>query len=969
MSESRDILTSLPHRLGVAGPARVCASQGSGAPSRRRALVILSVFATALGLLAFASAPALAAAPETPEATPASPIAATTATLHGLLNPGAPGNPGFYEFLYKQSASECQGEGEVATSVATVTGAMQEPAEAKVTELLPNTNYTFCLRAKNEAGEETLSAPVTFRTLPEAYATNLTASSATLHAVLNPEGSSLSYHFEYGTGTAYGSQTPEASTSLTDVEAHIQDLSAATLYHYRVIATDAAHETFESEDHTFTTQHVIGEFALPDGRQYEMVTPPEKEGALFYPLHNNDFVGRPIQASVNGDAIADLASQPTEADPNGYSEEVSVLSTRGPGGWSSQDIAGPHERVASMRGAEGDESRLFSEDLSHVATQQFGNFTPLSPEASESTPYLRTNYFNQNVNEHCEGSYLTAGSCFQPLVTKANTRAGAVFGQETTGECFLYICGPVFMDATPDLSHIVLYWDTLFGVQLTTSLPQGWAGEYEWSGGQLQPLPGALAREGTNAISADGGRVILTNGMFEVATGEVVPYGGTFQTASSDDSKIFSIDGGGDLIECEIVVEVAGKHKCNLSDLTPPLLAGGEPANVRAVLGVSEDGSYVYFAASGALAPGAVPDGCGPTVEGCNVYVRHDGVTRLVTASGLWEGQGASGNWRVSPNGRWLAFMSRKSLTGYDNRDAVSGQPDSEVYLYHAETSPAGALEPGKLVCASCDPTGARPTGVNEDAERQGWTAASVPYRMEIASFSFPEVGPLYQSRYLSDSGRLFFDSNDALVPQDVNGVEDVYEYEPEGVPAGEHACSSSSTSGSEVFEPARAFQAGGVTGEEGAGCVALISSGISSDPSSFLDASGTGGDVFFLTTAKLAPQDFDDAADVYDAHECTSASPCTTSVVAPPPCTTEASCKPPPTPQPSIYGLPASATFSGPGNLAPPPPAVVKKVTKKTVKCKKGFVKNKKNECVRKKSSKAKKLARKSSNNRRTSR
>ncbi len=40
----------------------------------------------------------------------------------------------------------------------------------------------------------------------------------------------------------------------------------------------------------------------------------------------------------------------------------------------------------------------------------------------------------------------------------------------------------------------------------------------------------------------------------------------------------------------------------------------------------------------------------------------------------------------------------------------------------------------------------------------------------------------IYQSRYLSNSGRLFFNSSDALVPADVNGKEDVYEYEPAGV-------------------------------------------------------------------------------------------------------------------------------------------------------------------------------------------
>ena len=95
-------------------------------------------------------------------------------------------------------------------------------------------------------------------------------------------------------------------------------------------------------------------------------------------------------------------------------------------------------------------------------------------------------------------------------------------------------------------------------------------------------------------------------------------------------------------------------------------------------------------------------------------------------------------------------------------------------------------------------------------------------------------------------------------MPQDVNGTWDVYEYEPEGVPESEHACTSAAQSGSDVFKPARTVEVEGRTVQEGAGCIGLISSGTSAEPSAFLDASETGGDVFFLTTSKLAPQDFD---------------------------------------------------------------------------------------------------------------
>jgi hypothetical protein len=944
------------------------------------------------------------------------PVIATTATLYGELNPAAEGEvePGHYEFLYQASPTACTGVGGKTAPIPAgiAYGRAKERVSAKLTGLRPATEYTFCLLARNVAGEASAtSAPVTFTTasqaaptVEEAYASEISSSSVTLDARIDPNGAETGYRFEYGTGAGY-QPVPGGQGSIVEgtagvlVSVHIQEgLSPATTYHYRVVATNSLSPAggTAGPDQTFMTQGSATAFSLLDGRQYEMVTPPEKEGALFYPPGVPGFV---IQASVNGDAIGDIASVPTEAQPQGHAEEESsVLSTRGPGGWSSQVINGPHgDGASTFPGTEGGEIRLFSEDLSHVVVQPQGLTTLLSPEASEATAYLRTDYLNGNVTEHCQGSYLTSGSCYQPLVMKANTRPGAVFGEaeKSDGECTKIICGPHFVDASPDLSHIVVY----SGTQLT-STPG--AGDYEWSDGRLQLLPGKLAGIQTigaqHAISADGGRVVVEDtglDLFEVGSGEMVQLdapeagcgtcgagGGEFENASGEDSRIFFLDGERltadsgavgaaspaerllDLYECEIV-EVAGRHTCRLSDLTPPALSGGEPADVAAVLGVSEDGSYVYFAAGGALTPGAVPDGCHYDAshgeldtEGCNVYVRHDGVTSLVAAG--WIAGGGRFDFersRVSPDGRWLAFMSPADLTGVDNRDAVSGQPDAEVYLYHAETSPSGGLEPGKLTCASCDPTGERPVGSLE--EILGWTAASVPAWLVFSHGEYGAYGTRYQSRYLSDSGRLFFDSEDALVPQDVNGEQDVYEYEPEGVPAGANACSSASTSGSEIYKPAHAFEVTGRTGEEGAGCVALISSGTSSEPSSFLDASETGGDVFFLTTSKLAQQDFDTAPDVYDAHECTSASPCTQTPVAPPPCTTEASCKPSPTPQPSIYGLPSSATFSGPGNVvAPPPkPAAPKKVVKKAAKCRKGLVKSKKGKCVKaKKRKKAKK-------------
>ena len=164
----------------------------------------------------------------------------------------------------------------------------------------------------------------------------------------------------------------------------------------------------------------------------------------------------------------------------------------------------------------------------------------------------------------------------------------------------------------------------------------------------------------------------------------------------------------------------------------------------------------------------------------------------------------------------------------------------------------------------------------------------------------------MYQSRYLSDGGRVFFDSADALVPQDVNGTIDVYEFEPPQVGSCEET--------SETYSP------------RSDGCVSLISSGTSREESAFLDASESGDDVFFLTAAQLSPRDTDTAYDVYDAHVCSAASPCPPEEASePPPCDTGDSCRPAPSPQPDIFGAPASETFSGNGNLTQAPPSAPK--------------------------------------------
>ncbi|MGZ5341412.1 MAG: fibronectin type III domain-containing protein [Solirubrobacterales bacterium] len=96
-------------------------------------------------------------------------------------------------------------------------------------------------------------------TLPDAVtgaATSITQSSATVGGTVNPSGEATTYHFEFGTTTAYGSQTADTNagsgTSDQAAAANLSGLSAGTTYHYRVVATNPSGTT-AGDDAEFTT--------------------------------------------------------------------------------------------------------------------------------------------------------------------------------------------------------------------------------------------------------------------------------------------------------------------------------------------------------------------------------------------------------------------------------------------------------------------------------------------------------------------------------------------------------------------------------------------------------------------------------------------------------------------------------------------------------------------------------------------
>ena len=287
---------------------------------------------------------------------------------------------------------------------------------------------------------------------------------------------------------------------------------------------------------------------------------------------------------------------------------------------------------------------------------------------------------------------------------------------------------------------------------------------------------------------------------------------------------------------------------------------------------MSEDGSYVYYIAEGALAAGA-------TAGQPNLYVSHDAGAPVFIATLAeddredWDrGSPGANAADASPDGSRLVFLSERSLTGYDNEQAAVGECEGstdshedetegetghcrEAFLYDAET--------GTLVCASCNPSGARPLGPSKLTKPGG-----------------PELE--YQAHNLAEDGALFFDSSDALVPHTSDGRENVYEYEN--------------------------------------GHVYAISDVAGGYKSFFMDASPNGENVFIASADQMLSEDTSNNVAVWDARV-DGGFPVK---APPPPCNNGDECKPPPTPQPTSFGPTPSATFSGPGNVVPSVTATV---------------------------------------------
>jgi hypothetical protein len=615
--------------------------------------------------------------------------------------------------------------------------------------------------------------------------------------------------------------------------------------------------------------------ALPDCRSYEQVSPVDK--------NFTDAAGFPglVQSAPSGEAVTFFSIAPFPGVMSAASIPT-YLSTRNDGGWSTQGLA-PAAKPPTAGGSEEGLTESLTEDLSAaLILVEPGLEAGLAPGVYS---YLRD----------------SATGFFRLLGPGAARFAEAAVGDS---RIIFESSEQLLSEASPGVVNLY-EWNgskapgqelSLAGILPDDKAPA--EGSLAGPGGPAlgeEVMGGATGKFYTqDTISADGSRIFFSDGgtgriyMREPEAERTIPVSAGpayWRAATADGSMVFYTEGE-DLYRFNVDrFEASTKPESEaLAEAREALTSGA--AGVLGMLGIAtENGSYVYFVATGVLADNENAYKEIAQASKTNLYEWHDGKTVFIVrldTKGLdpadWRGflsigesqgsaQGEKSS-RVTPDGTTALFASQARLTGYDNAE------HDELYLYEASSD--------KLICVSCNPDGA--------------PATSETYLASNVELSSKPGARAFLTRNLSnDSNRVFFQTQEALLPRDTNEQTDVYEWEREGA-GGVDGCSSSSAT----------FSA------SSGGCLYLISTGEIDDPSYFGDASANGDDVFFFTRQSLVGQDQDDNVDLYDARVeggIAAQNP-------PPPvsCTGEGCLGPAVDPSP-VFEAPSSTTFAGVGN------------------------------------------------------
>jgi Strictosidine synthase-like, N-terminal len=662
---------------------------------------------------------------------------------------------------------------------------------------------------------------------PEVISTSfegVTDSEAQLRATINPGNLDTTYTFHYTTQADYEKEggfgaaalaregTIAAGDAPVDVSASLAELQPGTTYRFHLQA-----ENQEGEDEgegaltTYPPAAPPGACAnealrtgpsalLPDCRAYELVSPPDTNGRTplalgitgsFFPTRLASPGAGKVSFTIQGGAIPGF-------DVTGSWAGDPYLASRGTGGWSTAS-AGPSgaESVTPLPGG-------ISPDQGHSFWQAGGGGSAMV-EGGQAN-YVR--YPDGHSELLAQGSLGSSAAAEGKLISQ-------------------------------DAGHI------LFTVKarLEPEAPGGGARViYDRAGGQTRVvslLAGETSPgEGVDAhyvgASPDGEGVA-----FKVGSTLYLRYRGSETFALGSGLEFAGIASGG-----ARVFYLQGGDLWRFDAADESLLRFTEAGDVTAV-NVGAQGSAAYFASPTALAgSGPNPAGAEPAAGEANLYLSREGQifflatvterdlegefigTEVRDGLGLWSEAVSGGSSesparlgidpsRTTPEGSVFVFQSRAELTDAD--------PGGHVQVYRYDSAAQ------ELACLSCDPTGAPTSGAGTLESIDPAVAAPVPFKG-----SYPLLANLR-----ADGRRAFFQSDARLSLGDSDGLQDIYQWEDQGV----GSCTRPG------------------------GCVELISSGRSQREDYLFALGDSGDDVFILSSDLLLGADRDETPSIYDAR------------------------------------------------------------------------------------------------------
>lgn len=571
--------------------------------------------------------------------------------------------------------------------------------------------------------------------------------------------------------------------------------------------------------------------ALPAGSEYEKVTPADKGDADLV------FETSTIRSSADGRRVTFQTPASYPGDRGSFIPNQGLGSLT-PQGWTTQGVmpaVDPDWAGGSLDNRQG--YQTFADDLSG------GAFVSPGPALTDDAATRMRNIYR---TDFASGGYsLLTPAPITPL-----------------DPLYRLFYSPAVAAATPDLGHVV--YETS-GVELTSDAPVGASSAYEWAGGEVR-LVGILP-DGT---VAPGGAVPgrgVGGGFFGSTNFEQYQSG----VISEDGSRVFfttpgTMGGFGAAGTIYVRENGSSTRLVSVSKRATPDPEGPQPATF---LAASPDGRVVLFLSTEKLTDdsnansGRVSGGVKPEVyrydidadsllnlsaempyaealvgtdrslttvyfggNNEDIFMWRNGVTKRV-ATRVMDGGAADRLWpmrlqikgkqsEVSPDGRFMVYWAVRPQGGID--PGAAGQ----LFLYDADAD--------TTTCLTCPP-----------ADEPGGESLLRPFQYGGAF-----IRPYMSRNFSSDSSLVFFETPQALVPEDSNRKVDVYQYN---------------------LLQRRAE---------------LVSTGTGDTDSHFGDASADGTSVFFTTQQQVIPGlDDDRFSDLYVArvgatkHVSTSRLPC----------------------------------------------------------------------------------------------